>query len=191
MRISRLIYFGVFAAALVLAPSLRRASSHVRADDDDRRLEGAWRITISSPPDCQEVPPACFTASELGNFYLGGTLTETNTILFASGEPNPPNFSGASDGYGVWKRTDAPGVFSITFQKFLFQTQTVPTSVSPTGKLVVNTAVATLTGKYVVNSDGTLSGRFKITIAPPNNNTVLFEATGSVQGVRIAGPDRD
>jgi hypothetical protein len=43
----------------------------------------------------------------------------------------------------------------------------------------------------VVNSDGTLSGSFKITITPPNNNTVLFEATGSVHGVSIAGPDRD
>jgi hypothetical protein len=191
MRISRLTYLGVFAAALVLVPSLRRASSHLQADDDDRRLRGAWRITISSPPDCRGAPPACFTASELANFYLDGTLTETNTILFATGEPNPPNFSGASDGYGVWKRTDTPGVFSILFQKFLFQTQTVPTSVSPTGKLVVNTAIATLTGKYVVNSDGTLSGSFTITITPPKSNTVLFEAVGTVQGARVGGSDRD
>ena len=185
MRISRLLYFSVFTAALVLVPPLRRASSHVQTGDGDRLLRGAWRITISSPPDCQGAPPACITASELANFYEGGTLTETNTILFATGEPNPPSFSGASDGYGVWKRTDTPGVFSILFEKFLFQTQTVPTSVSPTGKLVVNTAVATLTGKYVANADGTLSGSFKITITPPNNDTVLFQAAGTIQGVRI------
>lgn len=186
MNISRSICACLVAAALGLAPSLRQRSLHVQADDDDRRLEGAWLITISSPPDCQGAPPACNTASELANFNVGGTLTETNTILFATGEPNPPNFSGASDGYGVWKRTDTPGVFSIRFEKFLFQTQNVPTFVSPTGKLVVNTAVATLTGKYEVNSDGTLSGSFKITITPPNSNTILFEATGSVQGVRMS-----
>ncbi|HWO31646.1 MAG TPA: hypothetical protein VNO32_22865, partial [Candidatus Acidoferrum sp.] len=98
---------------------------------------------------------------------------------------------GASDGYGVWRSADAPGVFSIRFQKLLFQTQTVPTSVSPTGKLVVNTAVATLTGKYVVNADGTLSGSFTITVTPPSNNTVLFEAAGTVQGVRMGGSNHD
>jgi hypothetical protein len=93
MNISRSICACLVAAALVLAPSLRQRSLHVQADDDDRRLEGAWLITISSPPDCQGAPPACNTASELANFNVGGTLTETNTILFATGEPNPPNFS--------------------------------------------------------------------------------------------------
>jgi hypothetical protein len=133
------------------------------------------------------LPPACITASELSNFYPGGTLTETNTILFAAGEPNPPNFSSASDGYGIWEKTDAPKVYSIRFEKFLFQTQTVPPSVSPTQKLVVNTGVATITGRYSISSDGrTLSGNFTVTITPPNSNTVLFEGNGAVTGIRLA-----
>jgi hypothetical protein len=49
----------------------------------------------------------------------------------------------------------------------------------------VNTAVATLIGTYVANADGTLSGSFKITITPPNKDTVLFQAAGTIQGVRI------
>jgi hypothetical protein len=74
----------------------------VYASEHDHDLEGSWQITISSPPNCQGAPPACITASELSNFFRGGMLTETNTILFAAGEPNPPSFSSASDGYGVW-----------------------------------------------------------------------------------------
>jgi hypothetical protein len=66
------------------------------------------------------------------------------------------------------------------------QTQSVPTYVSPSGKLVVNTAVATIKGKYTVNSDGTLSGPFTITITPPHSGSVLFEANGSVKGIRLA-----
>jgi hypothetical protein len=62
---------------------------------------------------------------------------------------------------------------------------TGPPLFSPTGKLVVNTAVATLIGTYVANADGTLSGSFKITITPPNKDTVLFQAAGTIQGVRI------
>jgi hypothetical protein len=185
MRMARTTYLGIFAAALAL--SVWTTGSPVRADDNDCRLEGSWKITISSPPNCQGTPPACNTASELANFYPGGTLTETNTILFATSEPNPPSFSGASDGYGFFKRTDTPNVFSITFQKFLFQTQEVPISVSPTGKLVVNAAVATVRGKYTVHSDGTLSGTFTITIVPTDSSTVLFQAEGSVQGTRLGG----
>jgi hypothetical protein len=41
-------------------------------------------------------------------------------------------------------------------------------------------------GEYTVNSDGALSGPFAITITPPNSGTVLFEANGSVKGVRLA-----
>ena len=185
MRVVAKSLFVMFGVALALG--LWGKILRVRADDDDRSLEGAWRITISSPPDCQGLPPACVTASELSNFYPGGTLTETNTILFAAGEPNPPSFSSASDGYGTWEKTENPKVFSIRFEKFLFQTQTVPKSVSPTDKLVVNTGVATITGQYTVNSDGTtLSGDFTITITPPNSNTVLFEANGSVTGIRLS-----
>jgi len=156
------------------------------ADDDVPSLEGSWRITISAPPNCQGAPPACITAAEFSNFYRGGTLTETNTVLFATSEPNPPNFSSGSDGYGTWRATNVPNVFSVRFEKLLFQTQSVPTYVSPTGKLVVNTAVATISGKYTVNPEGTLSGPFTITITPPNSGTVLFEANGSVKGVRLA-----
>ena len=77
----------------------------------------------------------------------------------------------------------------MRFEKFLFQTQSLPTYVSPTGKLVVNTAVSAIKGEYTVNSDGTLSGPFTITITPPNSGTVLFEANGSVKGVRLAQQD--
>ena len=73
----------------------------------------------------------------------------------------------------------------MRFEKFLFHTQSAPTYVSPTGKLVVNTAVVTIKGKYTVNSDGTLSGLFTITITPLNSGRVLFEANGSVKGVRL------
>jgi hypothetical protein len=183
MRFGTKASFALIAAGLTL--SLWGISLRAQALDDVPSLEGAWQITISSPPNCEGAPPVCITASELSSFYRGGMLTETNTILFAAGEPNPPNFSSASDGYGVWRKTDVSGTFSIRFQKFLFQTQTVPTYVSPTGKLVVNTAVATVTGKYTVNSDGTLSGSFTITITPPNSDTVLFEAKGSVKGTRL------
>jgi hypothetical protein len=112
------------------------AGLRAHADDDVPSLEGSWRITISAPPACQDAPPACITASEFSNFYPGGTLTETNTILFAGSEPNPPNFSSASDGYGTWRRTDTSNVYAVRFEKFLFQTQSVPTYVSPTDKLV-------------------------------------------------------
>jgi hypothetical protein len=156
----------------------------VHADDDERSLLGAWQITISSPPSCQGAPPACTTASEFTNFYPGGTLTETNTILFAAGEPNPPSFSSASDGYGVWGKTEDPKVFSVKFEKFLFQTVTVPTFVSPSGKLVMNTGVAIIEGRYTVNSDRALSGTFTIKTVP-NNNTPPFEASGSVKGMRL------
>jgi hypothetical protein len=183
MRVAAKTLFAILVAALVLWPL--GSGSRVYASEHDRDLEGSWQITISSPPNCQGAPPACITASELSNFYRGGMLTETNTILFAAGEPNPPSFSSASDGYGVWAKTDTPGVFSILFRKFLFQTQVVPTSVSPTGKLVVNTGVATVAGNYLVCPDGTLSGNFTITITPPNSNTVLFEASGTVQGIRL------
>lgn len=187
MHVGRKTYFGglaALAAAFIMWES--GTSFRAQADEDDGRLEGAWRITISSPPNCQAAPPACHTASELTNFYPGGTLTETNTILFAAGEPNPPNFSSASDGYGVWKRTDNPGEFSVVFEKFLFQTESVLTSVSPTGKLVVNSAVARIEGKYTV-VENALSGTFTIKITPPNNSTVLFEANGTVTGMRLSG----
>ena len=186
MHVGRKTHFAGLAAlsaALILWAS--GASFRAHADEGDDRLEGAWRITISSPPNCQAAPPACITASELTNFYPGGTLTETNTILFAAGEPNPPNFSSASDGYGVWKRTDNPGEFAVLFEKFLFRTESVPTSVSPTGKLVVNSAVAKLEGKYTV-VENALSGTFTIKITPPNDSTVLFEANGTVTGVRFS-----
>ena len=175
-------------ALLVVGMTLCIAGVRLRAhaDDDVRELEGSWRITISAPPNCQGAPPACITAAEFSNFYRGGTLTETNTILFAAGEPNPPNFSSASDGDGTWRPTDTPNVYSVRFEKLLFQTESVPTYVSPSGKLVVNRAVATLKGKYTVNSDGSLSGPFTITITPPYSGTVLFEANGSVKGVRLA-----
>src|SRR5215469_4584398 len=179
---------GKAAFALLLAGvtvSVAGVGWRAHADDDMPSLEGNWRITISAPPGCQGAPPACITASEFSNFYPGGTLTETNTILFATSEPNPPSFSSGSDGYGTWRPTDTPNVFSARFEKLLFQTQSVPTYVSPTGKLVVNTAVATLSGKYTVNPEGTLSGPFTITITPPNSDTVLFEANGSVKGVRL------
>lgn len=161
------------------------ARPHAHAEDELPSIEGAWRMTIYAPPDCQGAPPACVTASEFNNFYPGGTLTETNTILFAAGEPNPPNFASGSDGYGTWKRTEISNVYSVRFEKLLFQTQTVPTNVSSTGKLVVNTGVATITGTYTVHADGTLSGPFTIVITPPNSSTVLFEANGSVKGVRM------
>jgi hypothetical protein len=106
------------------------------ADDDMPSLEGSWRITISAPRGCQGAPPACIAASEFSNFYPGGTLTETNTILFAASEPNPPNFSSGSDGYGTWRRTDTPNVYTVRFEKFLFQTQSVPTYVSQPGDLL-------------------------------------------------------
>jgi hypothetical protein len=186
MHVGRKTHFvGLAALSAALILWVSGASFRAHADGGDDRLEGAWRITISSPPNCQAAPPACITASELTNFYPGGTLTETNTILFAAGEPNPPNFSSASDGYGVWKRTDNPGEFSVLFEKFLFRTESVPTSVSPTGKLVVNSAVAKLEGKYTV-VENALSGTFTIKITPPNDSTVLFEANGTVTGVRFS-----
>src|SRR6516225_6717574 len=150
MRTKAKVAFALFAAGVSLCVTGARLRAH--ADDDLPSVEGSWRITISAPPSCQGAPPACITASEFSNFYPGGTLTETNTILFAAGEPNPPNFSSASDGYGIWEKTDAPKVYSIRFEKFLFQTQTVPPSVSPTQKLVVNTGVATITGRYSISS---------------------------------------
>lgn len=176
------VVLGVVGLVLWLSGANLRA----RAGDDRRGLEGVWRITISSPPDCQGAPPACITASEFANFYPRGTWTETNTILFATSEPNPPTFSGASDGYGVWEKTDSPDVYSIHLEKFLFQTQTVPLAASPSGKLVVNTGIASIDGKYTVSWDGkTLSGDFTIAITPPDSNTVLFEAHGSVKGTRL------
>jgi len=175
--------FALLTAGVTLCVAGAGLSAH--ADDDVPSLEGSWRITISAPSGCQGAPPACITASEFSNFYPGGTLTETNTILFAGSEPNPRNFSSASDGYGTWRRTGTQNVYTVRSQKFLFQTQGVPTYVSPTGRLVVNTAVATLKGEYTVNSDRTLSGPFTITITPPNSGTVLFEANGSVKGVRL------
>ena len=183
MRTKAKAAFTLFVAAVTLCVSGARLRAH--DEDDVPSLEGSWQITISAPPSCQGAPPACVTALEFSNFYLGGTLTETNTILFAAGEPNPPNFSSASDGYGTWRRTDTPNVYFVRFEKLLFQTQSVPTYVSPTGKLVVNTAVATISGEYTVNSGGTLSGPFTITITPPNSDTVLFEANGSVKGLRL------
>jgi hypothetical protein len=184
MRTKAKAAFALFAAGVTLY--VAGAGLRAHANDDVTSLEGSWRITISAPPSCQGAPPACITASEFSNFYPGLTLTETNTILFAASEPNPPNFSSGSDGYGTWRRTDTPNVYFVRFEKLLFQTQSVPTYVSPTGKLVVNTAVATIRGEYTVNSDGTLSGPFTITITPPNSGTVLFEANGSVKGVRLA-----
>ena len=145
MRTKAKAAFALFAAGVSLYVGGTGLRAH--AQDDVPSLEGTWRITISAPPSCQGAPPACITASELTNFYPGGTLTETNTILFAASEPNPPNFSSGSDGYGTWRRTDTPSVYSVRFEKFLFQTQSVPTYVSPTGKLVVNTAVAIIKGK--------------------------------------------
>ena len=184
MRVKAKTAFGLLAAGVTLY--VAGAGWRAHADDDVPSIEGSWRITISAPPNCQGAPPACNTAAELSNFYRGGTLTETNTILFATGEPNPPNFSSGSDGYGTWRPTDTPNVYSVRFEKLLFQTQSVPTYVSPSGKRVVNTAVATISGKYTVSPDGTLSGPFTITITPPNSGTVLFEANGSVKGVRLA-----
>ena len=183
MRVKAKTAFGLLAAGVTLY--VAGAGWRAHADDDVPSIEGSWRITISAPPSCQGAPPACITASEFSNCCPGGTLTETNSILCATSEPNPPNFSSGSDGYGTWTRTDTPNVYSVRFEKLLFQTQSVPTYVSPTGKLVVNTAVAIIKGKYTVNSDGTLSGPFTITITPPNNGTVLFEANGSVKGVRL------
>src|SRR6516162_2606722 len=125
MRTKARAAFTLFVAAVTLCAGGARLRAH--DEDDVPSLEGSWRITISAPPSCQGAPPACVTASELTNFYPGGALTETNTILFAASEPNPPNFSSGSDGYGTWRRTDTPSVYSMRFEKFLFQTQSLPT----------------------------------------------------------------
>src|SRR6516225_7021027 len=98
MRVKAKTAFGLLAAGVTLY--VAGAGWRAHADDDVPSIEGSWRITISAPPNCQGAPPACNTAAELSNFYRGGTLTETNTVLFATSEPNPPNFSSGSDGYG-------------------------------------------------------------------------------------------
>ena len=51
MRVGAKTLFLLFG--VVLARWLWGTSLRVRANDDDRSIEGAWRITISSPPDCQ------------------------------------------------------------------------------------------------------------------------------------------
>jgi hypothetical protein len=102
------------------------AGLRAHADDDVPSLEGSWRITISAPPACQDAPPACITASEFSNFYPGGTLTETNTILFAGSEPNPPNFSSASDGLALGGGRIRPMFMQFGLRSFYFRPRVCP-----------------------------------------------------------------
>jgi hypothetical protein len=141
----------------VLAWAFLTRTPILRAQDEGEtvaNLQGSWVANATPNPlflcGGPEIAPAGPPFTELISYAAGGTLTETNTIVYFNSAGVVPGlpFDG-SDGHGAWER-EATG-YQATFRKLLFD-----------GK-----------GVYVANADI----KEKITVSSSDRNKLSADFT--------------
>jgi hypothetical protein len=150
-----------------------------RADDDDSRggLRGSWVIVATPGPAflCggPQIAPPAPPFTELASYAVGGTLTETNTILNANSATLVPGLPfNASDGHGQWEREGSK--FVAKFRKLVFDTS---------GDYVANADVSENIAISEPDSKK-FSGQFTIQFSFLNGNTPVC-SSGSLAAERI------